>query len=131
LNEKPEVLKSEVGHGGPDGYHSQELIEVLLKRGFAVTAIERHPVAQNPLTLDTRPIEFQEGNDERFSRHLLNGVGVLMGKTPFNSKPHAVSWTGLHVRDSKTKICYEILSEEGMIYDLHFSPQIFLRVDKL
>ena len=130
LGVEPKELDRRVGHYGTEGYHTQELIEICLRDGWSVTAIERHPVAMNPETYVNRAIRFSEGNERRFARWLAEGTGILLGLTPLTLKTHAVAWNGL-VYDPGIDLYYELLTESGTISDLRFTPQTFLKMDQL
>ncbi len=90
----PELI-FEIGHNGlesdgtPRGFHTQELIECLLNRGFSVTQIELFPAADIDGVITG--IDFKEGNEARFARHLNGTRGVLLGVN-FRGRPHAIAW---------------------------------------
>lgn len=131
LGHEPKTLAKLVGHDGPEGYHSQELIEVALFFGWAVTPIQRCVMSENPVTHDLHVVSFPEGEDVRFARHLSGREGVIMGFVPMVMKPHAVAWAADHVYDPAIDNYYSLLNEQGEVNDLNFIPQTFLRMDKL
>ncbi len=103
-----EELIAKVGHDGseiihPDlkgpaqrkGFHTQEIIDIALARGFAVTPIEPRPV-QTVYGDDEFVLQFDEN---RFHNHLKCCDGILCGKA--RTYWHAVAWN----------------HEEGKIYD--------------
>jgi len=99
-------LIHEIGHGGtgedePKGFHTQEIMEPLIQRGFWIMPIELLPVAEDPKTSTHRIIKFGPGevdNFRRFARHLHGANGVLLG---FNQSrvPHATAWVHSLVHD--------------------------------
>ena len=129
----PHVVATRVGHFGEDaGFHTQELIEAVLGCGWAVTAIERFPVAKNPDTFEVNPIEFAGGCELRFSRHLRIRPGVLLGRTTITHRNHAVGW------DNLSRMAYDpaidrhitILDEDtNECDDKFFIPHTFLRME--
>ncbi len=122
-------LADMVGHQGPEGYHTQELIEVAFYGGYAITAFERFPQATNWDTGETRDIEFKEGTEKRFIKHLMGGSGVLLGSR--GPKPHAVAWAERAEKDyydPSTDTCHDLI-QDGKIWSPWFRPEIFLRMD--
>lgn len=129
LDVKASTLADEIGHHGLDGFHSQELIDCCLRRGRFVTPIERRPVGQHPATLRIEPLNFREGNENRFARHLSDGNGVLMGRQTFSAKPHAVAWIDGLAFDPALWEWYTITDPSGRPDDVYFTPMTFLRID--
>ena len=130
-----ERLIEMVGHDGfKEGFHTQELIEVALRRGFAVTSIERQPVAINPDTEQARRIDFPPRTaDQRFADCLWDHRGVLTG---FNSKhkTHAVAWECNRLWDPSSGLCYPHIRAEiglGVVPQPLFYAWNFLRIDKV
>jgi hypothetical protein len=129
---RPEWFALAVGHTGAEGYHSQECIEVALKMGYAVTTIERKPVAQNPEDGSMRLVSFnQKTAEERFGWALCHTQGVLMGRMPFTNKPHAVAWDDPWISDPGCDQKYSLLDGYNLVNDTNFIPMIYLRIDKL
>jgi len=129
---RPEWLAMIIGHDGPEGFHSQECINVALGMGFAVTTVERKPVAQNPEDGSMRLVEFNHQTAEgRFGWALCHTEGVLMGRMPFTNKPHAVAWQDPWIHDPGCGQKYQLLDENNLVTDTNFIPMIYLRIDKL
>ncbi len=127
---QPDYVAELVGHQGPEGFHTQELIEVALAEGWAVTPIERFPQATNWETEKTRSISFKgEDREERFIRHLKKVDGVLLGQR--GPKPHAVAWdsSSFEIYDPSTDTRF-LLFQDGKIDQWMFHPEIFLRMDE-
>lgn len=133
------VLIADIGHDGTNkGFHTQELIEVMLAHGRAVTEIQRYPRATHPVTLKQRTITFKEGGepDSRFVRHLVGNEGVLLGVNAKRS-PHAVAWYSNRIYDPATgesSIYLRKNSQGGLslIGSGHpFSSKIFLRITSI
>jgi len=129
----------EIGHGGsgnnePKGFHTQEIIDPLVKRGFWLTPIELFPVAQDPETQEQRIVRFgteEESNFYRFAQYLHGSNGVLIG---FNQKrlPHATAWTQDLVHDPNG-IAYPILAMHngdaiGIKTDQAIIPNMYWRI---
>lgn len=136
---EPETLMREIGHcgtgkGEPRGFHSQEIIEPILARGFWITQIELFPVAQDPLNHEQRLVHFtdkSESNWHRFAKHLQGNHGVLSG---FNAKkiPHSVAWINSLVHDPVGK-SYPLLELRndiaiGIKHGQPFIPSLFWKV---
>jgi hypothetical protein len=120
-----------VGHDGTEGYHSQELIDIACKLGYAVTEIQRTPVAQNPEDGSMRMVEFREHRDIHFGTHMCSCEGVLLGRVPFTNKPHCVAWSDPYAYDPAVDQKYSILDEQNRPTDTNFVPMVFLRIEKL
>jgi len=120
------VIADFIGHPGSNGFHTQELIEYCLQKGYAVTPIERFPTAK---TMDGSfwEVLFPGGNNKRFGRHMLGTIGVLTG---FNREgnPHAIAWCHEIGYDSAVGAFYHIL-KDGEPDDENFKPRIFWRLD--
>jgi len=131
-------LATWIGHDGTDcGFHTQELIEVLLDRGLAITEIQRYPVAIHPETLEQRTITFGgSGCERRFVRQLYGRKGVLMGVN-YQLNPHAVAWKNNQIHDSATGESSILLRGNSPGYlpptdsELQFFPKIFLRITNI
>ena len=90
LNEPVADLMMEVGHDGgllPDasgivrGYHIQELIDLCLKRGLAMTPIEIFPVSMDTNGRHWRGHNLDErGLKERFYNTIIGSRGVVEGQ---------------------------------------------------
>jgi hypothetical protein len=130
FGETPKEIAEQIGHQGKNGYHSQELIELALMKGYTVTPIERRPVNQSPKTYETVPVIFREGNDQRFGRHLSGHVGVLCGRNTFSAFPHAIAWTKGQAYDASIDKWFPVLNDAGVPDDIFFVPITFLRVDR-
>ena len=131
----PERLIEMIGHDGfKDGFHTQELIEVCLQRGHAVTLIERKPSAINPETRQLRYIDFAPRTAaQRFVGALWGKRGVLTG---YNSKgnTHAVAWECNRLWDPSSGLVYpHIRADLGLseVPQPLFSAWNFLRIDKI
>lgn len=113
LDRRPMFLIERLGHSGwENGFHTQEMIEVLLDLGWSVTHIERKPIALNPITGQVREIHFGDRNaDRRFIDRIWDKTGVLTGE---NSKgvPHAVAWEHNRIWDSASGTCYSHIEAE-------------------
>ena len=92
-------LIAELGHDGsaivfPDlpepgrrqAFHAQEIIDIALRRGIAVTAIEALPCS-TPDGLKDYGVHFKV---KRFENHLRNGRGIVTGMK--RKWRHAVFW---------------------------------------
>lgn len=130
----PHILATQCGHWGRDGYHTQELIQVALSGGYAVTPIERTPVSQNPETGAIEGVEFPgfDEPEDRFIKWLIESRGVLLGYYGLEctQKTHAVAWDGQKVFDSGVKMKYDLIFD-GEICETSFTPHTLLRMDKL
>ena len=127
-----------IGHEGDlIGFHTQELIEVMVWSGRSVTEIQRFPQAIHPFTLKQRNINFEGsgGREHRFARHLYHTCGVLLG-TNSSDLPHAVAWLDNHTHDSATGKSSTLLLRNSQGYltgvdnEHPFSPTIFLRISR-
>lgn len=142
LHVPADSLIHEIGHNGlesdgtPRGFHTQELIECLLRRGKSVTAIELYPVASNEITGTTDPIFFpptfdRASNASRFARCLAESPGVLQGRN-LRGNPHALVWDTFRAYDASGFSYFPILEVlEGTFVlnqDLRFAPHTFLRI---
>lgn len=125
----------EIGHDGSDkpyfgldtkaGFHEQECIDVLQRRGFACTLIEivpqMVPCKGGPVRqvwFGQRPgLTLEDGNWERFLSHLQGTCGVLTGvKRKINSDSfigHAVAWFDGMIHDPQGS---------GYIYSIDDAP---------
>jgi len=85
------------------GFHMQELIEVALELGYAVTPIEAMPV-QTALGDDEYDVKIKKyySSENRLQHHLILGRGILMGK--LNRYWHAVAWNGSKIYDPRGQI---------------------------
>ena len=131
MNMPPHIVATQVGHNGPNGFHTQELIEVALRHDFSVTMIERTPVSQNPDDYSIEGVDFKGGTEERFIRQLERSHGVLLGVTPWTAKPHAIAWTGMEAYDPGIEARYPMIDDEGQIMDSLFVPHAYLRLDMI
>ena len=127
-----EELTTLIGHDGsaivnPDlpspanrkGFHNQEIIDAVLRLGFAVTPIHPHPI-QTVYGYDEYVLPFDE---QRFHNHLKCCDGMLCGKA--RKYWHAVAW------DHSSGKIYD---PQGRIYsldDCKISIEIFWRFDKI
>ena len=113
-----EELIEAVGHNGstiifpelPDpgcrrGFHMQEIIDVAIKKGFAVTPIEPLPCS-TPDGLRVYTVGFTV---ERFQNHLAEGAGIVTGMK--RKWRHAVFWNrGVHFDPATGKFSFENLN---------------------
>lgn len=112
LGMDPDLLQVKIGHDGlkdvggtkPCGYHMQELIDVALHVGYAVTPIEAFPASRIPGRQDDFEINFKPDNGTRFLRYLYDNQGVLAGKSK-SGIGHAIAWDGDYVYDPKGQVC--------------------------
>ena len=125
----PQEFAHRVGHEGHTGYHTQELIDVLSDMGYAVTEIQRSPVAQNPLNGALSVVEFKEHKDIRFGHHMCAAEGVLLGRVPYTNMPHCVAWSDPFAYDPAVDQKYSILDESNRPTDTNFIPTVFLRIN--
>ncbi len=101
------ALVNRIGHDGqaiifpdlPDpgkrqGFHIQEIIDVALDMGFAVTPIEALPYS-TPDGQKTFGVNFKI---KRFQNHLKNSRGVITGMKKIWR--HAVYWDGVGILES-------------------------------
>lgn len=134
-----EELTHEIGHSGsgnnePKGFHTQEIIEPLVHRGFWITPIELLPVAEDPKTNVHRIVKFgadEVDNFRRFAKHLHRANGVLLGFNQ-NRVPHATAWIHSLVHDP-IGITYPILIFHndvaiGIMMDQPLVPNMFWMV---
>lgn len=139
------TLISEIGHSGleldgaPRGFHTQELVECMLRRGMSVTPIELYPAASNELTGTIREVFFpatRADNCRRFARHLSGNRGVVLGRNA-KGTPHAVAWLGSRAIDSSGLSLNFLIPEDGEDGDgaptlrntlPTFTPHTFLRL---
>ncbi len=125
----PKLIALQVGHQGPEGFHTQELIEVALNNGWCVTNIQRSPFAENPETGEVRPINFgKEDAETRFIRHLKTAEGVVLGTNP-EGHLHAVAWSGEFAYDYSDDSSFALIIG-GKIYSRWLLPETFLRMDR-
>jgi len=116
LNMSYADLIREIGHDGgkiifpelPEpgkrqGFHMQEIIDIAIKRGYAVTPIEPLPCS-TPDGLKVYTVHFEI---KRFYNHLENARGIITGMK--RKWRHAVYWDGCCVIDPA-----------GTVYDLDF-----------
>ena len=69
LEKRPMFMIQRLGHSGwENGFHTQELIEVVLDMGWAVTLVERKPIALNPVTGMVREIHFGDRSADQAAR---------------------------------------------------------------
>ena len=126
-----------VGHNGAEiGFHTQELIEAMVKLGYAVTEIQRFPVAIHPDNFTNRNVEFDGGNDLRFAKRLQHQKGILTGINSTGA-PHAVSWINNRILDPATgKSSILLLKDslgylEGIDQSNPYSPTTFLMITSI
>jgi hypothetical protein len=77
-------------HGAPKfrGFHIQEMVDLCLRRGYAMVEIEGKPIRREGNNTWVQP-----GNwEERFRTQLAQTYGVLIGET--FGRGHAVAWDG-------------------------------------
>jgi hypothetical protein len=127
----------DIGHDGSErGFHTQEIIE-FFSCLYAITEIQRAPVAVHPVTWEQTPITFGGmGAEYRFASHLVMDEGVLLG---FNGKgsTHAVSWKNQQAHDPSTGQSFGLLKRdsEGCLEGIEpsplFTPVKFLKIQKL
>lgn len=128
-------LMEAIGHDGAGtGFHTQELIGLLVERGFAVTPIELYPTAKDEAGA-VWTIDFPEGNLRRFCRMLRGSAGVLTGFDNMN-RPHAVVWGGMFIWDFAKGTHHELLvyrdgAAIGFREDCPFKPICYWKVDKV
>jgi len=111
----PKELMRDIGHAGtgenePRGFHTQEIIEPLINRGFWITPIELFPVSEDPETGEKRIVKFgleEVDNFRRFAKQLQGANGVLLGFTQ-ERIPHATAWVHSLVHDP-IGVAYPIL----------------------
>jgi hypothetical protein len=121
------------------GFHEQECIDVVQRRGFAATLIEIVPQITPFPTGPVRQIWFSERpglsdedcNWERFTTHLHGTRGVLTGAKRLGSQTsigHAVAWVDGQVIDSKGN---------GYVYNLEdaddfgFKPRSYWKIQEV
>jgi len=85
------------------GFHMQELIEVALERGYAVTPIEACPV-QTATGDDEYDVKIKKyvSPEARLVYYMLENCGILMGK--LNRYWHAVAWDSTMIHDPRGQI---------------------------
>lgn len=112
LDESPDALIQELGHDGmrevfPDypvphnyqGHHIQEIIELCLNRGIALTPVEfmpRYASAKDPT--DWRCLYLPDDASKRFKRLITGRKGILIGRN-YKGNGHACAWDGHIVWD--------------------------------
>ncbi len=108
----------EIGHDGsaiifPDlpepgcrqGFHMQEIIDVAIKKGFAVTAIEALPCS----TPDGLKVYGNNFKVERFQNHLVGTSGIITGMK--RKWRHAIYWdSGINWDPATGKSSFEIVN---------------------
>jgi hypothetical protein len=135
LDKRPIFLIQRLGHSGwENGFHTQEIIEAMLNLGWAITHIERKPIALNPITGLVREIHFEERSaDRRFTDRIWGKTGVLTGE---NAKgvPHAVAWKLNRIWDSASGDCYTHIEADlgfGPCPKPRFTAWNFLQMDRI
>ena len=107
-------------------FHIQELIQVALARGFAVTPIELFPVLQPANAGPHRVVLYPDNNWRRFEQTILSSRGVIDGTgTRFG---HTVAYDHGRIFDPK-----------GLLYDYsrlacearHFYSRCAWRIDPI
>lgn len=117
-----------LGHDGSEyGFHSQELIDLADFHGYSVTEIQRQPLATHPETWESIKINFLEGNDSRFARHMFGHIGVLMGMKL--GRTHAVAWESVEAIDPANNLRYRLLNKNRELIEDIFAPYVFLKVE--
>lgn len=96
------------------GHHVQELIDIAISRGFAVTEIEALPASRYGPGDEHCYLSSAQA-EARIQRYLDGHSGVLTGQAP-NNTYHAVAW------DHDSKI---ILDPVGLRYRLDQSAMVF------
>jgi hypothetical protein len=125
----PESVAEWIGHQGPEGYHTQELIDFALADGWTVTAIQRHPVTTHPESGSLREIQFKDKTHRlRMARHMSSGSGVLLGRKPYDLVGHALVWesNGQQTYNPSTGL-YAV--NPMMNDEEQFQIEVFLRMD--
>lgn len=80
------------------GIHSQEVLDVALKRGYAMVVIQFYPVQGPGDGKGERLVWYKFRCQDRFHDYLINCYSVLIGKNK-EGRPHAVAFDGLQVYD--------------------------------
>jgi len=131
-----EDIIDRLGDGRERGHHTQEFIDYL-NGYYAVTEIQRAPVAVHPITGEHTHITFgPNGPEYRFAEHLLLDDGVLLGRNGKGST-HAVSWKNQQAHDPATGQSFGLLkrNSEGYLEGIEssplFTPIKFLKIQKL
>lgn len=131
-------IVSRIGHDGSEiinedlrppachkGFHIQELIEVALENGYAVTPIECMPV-QTATGEDEHDVKIKryESIADRLEHHMFWNDGILMGQIP-GGFWHAVAWdhSTIQVFDPRGKIY--------PYYDIKINLASFHRFDRI
>jgi hypothetical protein len=135
MNLRPMRLIEYLGHTGWDnGFHSQELVDVCLKMGWAVTLIEREPISLNPVSDKITKITFGDRSaEQRFFDCIWNQQGVLTGTNKVGI-PHAVAWEHNRIWDPATGACYSHIEADLGVNaspEPRFSAWNFLRMDRI
>ena len=104
-------LIKEIGHDGSEiifpelpepgkrrGFHMQEIIDVAIKKGYAVTPIEPLPCS-TPDGLKVYTVHFEI---KRFQNHLENTRGIITGMK--RKWRHAVYWADSYILDPIGKV---------------------------
>lgn len=131
LGTDPLHLARRIYGNGENGYHTQQLIEIASQMGWAVTMFERKALGQNPVTGKVWEVIWADGGESRFSRNLFQTKGVLLGRTPWTNRPHAVAWKDPYAHDPAIDQKYTIIDPNGRVNDVNFMPLTFLRMDEL
>ncbi len=133
LDKTNEEMIELIGHDGgeivfPDlpepskrqGVHIQEVIDIAIDLGYAVTSIEVSPSS----TTDGKnnfDIKFKESYADRLKWHMHHSIGIITGLG--RRWPHAVAWDGK-----------KILDPQGRTYDfddIKMGVQVYYRFDKI
>jgi len=112
LDEDVDVLIQELGHDGMvkdwpehpiphcyNGHHIQEIIDLVLARGYSLTPIESYP--RYASAMDPSNWKPVYSNGARFLRQISGRRGILIGQ--YRGRGHAVAWDGDIIWDPNGK----------------------------
>lgn len=116
LDIPPAKLIKKLGHDGMEvwwpeygdhrqfrGHSMQEMIDIFLSEGYALTPIEAFPMqAPDQETRRAKPTFLEYA--ERFYSHIARNKAILIGRTERNNG-HAWAWDGFKALDPRGKMC--------------------------
>jgi hypothetical protein len=129
LDESLDNLILEIGHDGTEkvwphlpeplcykGFHTQELLDVALTRGYALVQIDASPWGLSIESEKPNRIFTDEQEDSRMILHMEGVQGILIGEVEGGAR-HACAWDGKLVYDPRGHIynvdTNEVIESQG------------------